>query len=143
MWWVSRGAWSSAPAPLWTHGRIPPLKAPLPPAPTISPGCQVSLLPVDTSQLPRFSGSSQFQRGCQCGRTPGKAVAGSGSGTWGDEAKCCKEETWEARGIARPKARVPEGGSCSDHGPEAQAALLTPADKACSGWWALLNGRRH
>lgn len=91
------------PAPLWTHGPIPPLKAPLPPAPGISPGCQVSLLPVDTSPPPRFSGSSQFQTGCQCGRAPGRAGAGSGSGTWGDEAKCCKEGAWEARGTARPR----------------------------------------
>lgn len=92
---VSRGAWSSAPAPLW----IPSLIPPLPPAPAISSGCQVSLLPADTSQLPRFPGSSQVQTGCQCGRTPGRAVAGSGSGTRGDEAKCCKEGSWEARGL--------------------------------------------
>lgn len=45
-------------------------------------------------------------------------MAGSGSGTWGNSAKCCKEGTWEARGTAKPKAQVPEGESCSDQGPD-------------------------
>lgn len=49
------------PCPLWTHGLIPLLKAPLPPAPTISPGCQVLLLPVDTSQQPVSDGLPMWQ----------------------------------------------------------------------------------
>lgn len=103
--------------------------------PSASSSPPLSWLPCVTSpcgHLPAapFYGSSPFQMGCQCGRTPGRAVWAVAQGIGETRQSAAKREPGRQR-HSKAQARLQS------------PAALTAADRACHGWWALPNWRWH